>query len=210
MQSDEPDAFYSAPVGGVPRRSAAFVDTDDAAPDVVLAATHACASAWGPGVRLLGNVRAKDITRAIDATLADRDAAIAHAERAEAELSGFHSVMERQVTFISKIEAYLIHLAYSGEIDPKTENAIPWSEVARRHEARARTAETERDLLRAEVADLKLDVIAFCALHAGAYARTYGLPDGHLHPQHYDTLARCGARMDGFTRAAVAKETPNV
>lgn len=70
-------------------------------------------------------------------------------------------------------------------------------------------AAEERDLLRAEVADLKLDVIAFCALHAGAYARTYGLPDGHLHPQHYDTLARCGARMDSFTRAALAKETPN-
>lgn len=70
-------------------------------------------------------------------------AALARAEKAEAELSGFHSAMRQQVTFISKIEAYLIHLAYSGEIDPETENAIPWGEVARRHEARATTAEAE-------------------------------------------------------------------
>ena len=40
---------------------------------------------------------------------------------------------------------------------------------------------------------------------ATAWGRHYasdlcGLPDGHLHAQHYDILERCGARMDNFTR----------
>jgi hypothetical protein len=55
-----------------------------------------------------------------------------------------------------------------------------------------------------EIEWLRHSVIAFCAVWAAAYARDYGLPDGHLHPTHYDILARCGARMDAFTRAECA------
>jgi hypothetical protein len=46
----------------------------------------------------------------------------------------------------------------------------------------------------------RLDVIAFCAPWAITYARDRGLPEGHLHPTHYDILERYGARMDGFVR----------
>jgi hypothetical protein len=54
--------------------------------------------------------------------------------------------------------------------------------------------------LKAEIVQLRLDVIAFCAPWAAAYARDRGLPEGHLHPTHYDILARCGADMDSFVR----------
>lgn len=59
--------------------------------------------------------------------------------------------------------------------------------------------------LRAEVAELKAQVIAFSAPWASRWAEMFGLPEGHLHPQHYDLLARCGARMDDFTRAELPK-----
>lgn len=49
------------------------VNTDDAAPDVVLSELCHCASCWENGARLLGNVRAGDIQRAIAAVLAERD-----------------------------------------------------------------------------------------------------------------------------------------
>lgn len=58
----------------------------------------------------------------------------------------------------------------------------------------------------AEIAELKQDVIAFCAPWATQYAQGIGLPRLHLHPTHYDILQRCGARMDDFTRADI----PNV
>lgn len=54
---------------------------------------------------------------------------------------------------------------------------------------------------RAEIADLCTSVIAFGGPWAADYARSRGLPDGHLHPTHYEILARAGARMDSFTRA---------
>lgn len=40
--------------------------TDDAAPDVVLSELRYCASLWQGGARLLGNIRATDIVRALD------------------------------------------------------------------------------------------------------------------------------------------------
>lgn len=43
--------------------------TDDAAPEVVLRELRDCAACWEPGARLLGNVRAGDIVRAIDSLL---------------------------------------------------------------------------------------------------------------------------------------------
>jgi hypothetical protein len=55
-----------------------------------------------------------------------------------------------------------------------------------------------------EIEELRRDVIAFCAPWAASYGRDHGLPDGHLHPTHYDILARCGARMDSFTRSELA------
>ena len=69
------------------------------------------------------------------------------------------------------------------------------AEIAAAHE-RATAAERERDALRETV-------IAFAGPHAVNYAKDFDLPDGHLHPAHYDILARCGARMDDFTRAAL-------
>lgn len=50
-----------------PYQNAAFQNTDDADPALVLAAVRHCASSWVGEARLIGNVRAKDIVRAIDA-----------------------------------------------------------------------------------------------------------------------------------------------
>ena len=61
----------------------------------------------------------------------------------------------------------------------------------------------ENARLRAENADLKTSVVAFGAVHAVTYAKQWGLPDGHLHPHHYDILEKAGARMVDFTRAAL-------
>ena len=63
-----------------------------------------------------------------------------------------------------------------------------------------REAGEEIARLRAENADLKVSVIAFGAVAAVAYARDWGLPDGHLAAHHYDILAAAGARMASFTR----------
>jgi hypothetical protein len=51
-----------------------------------------------------------------------------------------------------------------------------------------------------EVADLRQSVIAFAGPWAEQWAREHELPKGHLHPEHYDLLERCGARMADFTR----------
>jgi len=69
--------------------------------------------------------------------------------------------------------------------------------AAAREEVRQEAAE--------EIKELRRDVIAFCAPWAAIYAHDHGLPDGHLHPVHYDILARCGARMDAFSRAETGK-----
>lgn len=68
--------------------------------------------------------------------------------------------------------------------------------VVREHDA------SELAALRAENADLKISVCAFGAPAMIAYAKGTGLPDGHLHPHHYDILKAAGARMVSFTRAA--------
>jgi hypothetical protein len=62
----------------------------------------------------------------------------------------------------------------------------------------ARIAELE-----AENADLKLSVIAFAGPWADRHAREFDLPPNHLHPTHYDLLAKCGARMNDFVRATL-------
>ena len=54
-----------------------------------------------------------------------------------------------------------------------------------------------------EIEELRACVIAFGAPWATNYAADSGFPAGHLHPTHYDILARCGARMDGFVRGEI-------
>lgn len=69
------------------------------------------------------------------------------------------------------------------------------------------SAEDDINVLRnaaKEIRDLKQTVLAFAAPHAVQHARDFGLPEGHLHPQHYDLLKRCGARMVAFTRHEAA------
>lgn len=66
--------------------------------------------------------------------------------------------------------------------------------------------EATKEAARAREAILRGWVVAFCAPIAGKYAQDFGLPDGHLHPRHYDILEECGARMDDFTRAALNGE----
>lgn len=61
--------------------------------------------------------------------------------------------------------------------------------------------------LEAENDDLKSSVIAFGGPWAVKYAEEFGLPPGHLHPTHYDILQNAGARMDGFSRAALKENT---
>ena len=53
---------------------------------------------------------------------------------------------------------------------------------------------------RDELADLKRAVIAFAGPAAAQWAKDNELPANHLHPEHYDLLKRCGARMDDFIR----------
>jgi hypothetical protein len=77
------------------------------------------------------------------------------------------------------------------------------------HEANARriarVPTLEAEVLRLTEANAALaeELVTFCAVWAVPYAQGLGLPDGHLHPLHYDMLERYGARMDDFTRAAL-------
>lgn len=61
-------------------------------------------------------------------------------------------------------------------------------------------SEKQREM-QAEMADLRYSVIAFAAPWATNWAQDHGLPRGHLHPTHYDILARAGARMTDFVRS---------
>lgn len=64
--------------------------------------------------------------------------------------------------------------------------------------------------LLAERDDLRTSVISFGAPWAVKHAMDFGLPRGTLYAVHYDILARAGARMDDFTRAAVLPTPPAV
>ncbi len=57
--------------------------------------------------------------------------------------------------------------------------------------------------LKAERDELLDDVKAFLPMWAIEYARRAEMPEGHLHPQHYDRMAQIGCRMVAFTRVAV-------
>jgi hypothetical protein len=49
----------------------AMTNTDDAAPAVVLTQLLICAESWVPEARIIGNIRAGDISRAVRAVLSD-------------------------------------------------------------------------------------------------------------------------------------------
>ncbi len=57
--------------------------------------------------------------------------------------------------------------------------------------------------LRAEIARLRQEVVAFGGLWAVQYAKDHGLAEGELHPAHYDILAKAGGRMDNYRPAAL-------
>lgn len=77
-------AEASAPVAeGV--REAMESDTDGAKPRDVLWAMLRCANAWEPEVRILGNVRASDMRRAIEAALAASPAPASEPSRAQSD-----------------------------------------------------------------------------------------------------------------------------
>ena len=58
----------------------------------------------------------------------------------------------------------------------------------------------------AEIKRLRSLVVTFCGPWAERYARDHGLPNGHLHPTHYDILANAEARMESFTRVELAEK----
>ena len=67
-------------------------------------------------------------------------------------------------------------------------------------------AEAIWDLIKpdeSELDELRSCVVAFGAPSMVQWARDSGLPEGHLHPEHYDLLERCGARMVDFTRGEI-------
>ena len=68
------------------------------------------------------------------------------------------------------------------------------------HLAQLVGSQYEIERLRAENADLKVSVIAFCAPWAVQYAEERGLPHGTIFAHHYDILANAGARMIAFKR----------
>jgi hypothetical protein len=70
-------------------------------------------------------------------------------------------------------------------------------------ERRAGELEAERDHA---LAQWKSTAVSFCGPWAVRYAREHGLPEGHLHPTHYDILEAAGARMVDFTRALPAAQ----
>ena len=80
-----------------------------------------------------------------------------------------------------------------GEVAARTGHAPPDTGVFRR-------ALDGLIKIEAEIADLKVSVVAFGAPSVVQWARDMGLPVKHLFPEHYDLLARCGARMDDFVR----------
>lgn len=66
--------------------NAAFQDTDDAEVITVLAAVRHCANSWEGGARLVGNVRAADISRACNAAIK----ALSVPYKIKEELGRFH------------------------------------------------------------------------------------------------------------------------
>jgi hypothetical protein len=65
MDSDAADDDIAALLAGP-----AYRNTDGASADLVLAAIRQCAASWQPEARVIGNVRAMDIVRAVSDALA--------------------------------------------------------------------------------------------------------------------------------------------
>ena len=99
--------------------------------------------------------------------------------------------------------------------ETKTEQAAQWTSLLERLANAEQTddaipllgeAHDALKALLAEIADLRSSVLAFAASAAVEHARAHGLPAGHLHPTHYDILARAGGRMTSFVRAELPAE----
>lgn len=90
---------------------------------------------------------------------------------------------------------------FFGQVrDAWNRRASPVNTALAEDAARAHDLALEVERLRAENADLKTSVTAFCAPWAAQIAKDHGLPDGHLFAGHYDILKNAGARMVDFTR----------
>lgn len=92
----------------------------------------------------------------------------------------------------------IMHAAMEAYLSLMDDDRYDDHKYGSEHIASAIMAERERAA--AEIAELKSEVMAFCAPHAVHYARQCGLPDSHIHSVHYDILEKCGARMVGFKR----------
>lgn len=95
--------------------------------------------------------------------------------------------------------------AAQADYEARILSALNLPLIAQLSEDASKAAELALEVKRltAENADLKNSVVAFCAPWAVRYADDHGMPEGHLHPTHYDILANAGARMAHFTRAAL-------
>ncbi len=62
-----------------------MTNTDNAAPSVVLAQLLVCAESWVPEARIIGDIRADDISRAVRAVLADAFTVLVWEDRGDRE-----------------------------------------------------------------------------------------------------------------------------
>lgn len=62
-----------------------MTNTDNAAPGVVLAQLLVCAESWVPEARIIGDIRAGDISRAVRAVLADAFSVLVWEDRGDRE-----------------------------------------------------------------------------------------------------------------------------
>jgi len=89
-------------------------------------------------------------------------------------------------------DAKLADKHHQGLLESSTTQAI-WADFYT-----AANPKTVLELLD-EIADLRISVVAFLGPHAAWWAEANGKPN-YLHPQHYDLLEKCGARMVDFKR----------
>lgn len=103
--------------------------------------------------------------------------------------------------YVWQVESEVSRLREKAEEDQAETTKYALRTIAERRElsARVEAAEAENARLRVEMED----ATPFIAVWAAQWADKHGLPDGHLHPDHYDILKRFGGFMDGFTRAAL-------
>ena len=74
------------------------------------------------------------------------------------------------------------------------------SSITRRSAKALREAAARIEALEQQLAGLKEEALPFVAIWAAEYARDHQLPDGALHAEHYDLLAKLGARLVDWKR----------